>query len=324
MTGDLLVTSIVRGAGLDEPSGLLFTVDLDEGRVTGSCAMPDPPMREHDGNPRGGMRGAKGIAVVGDRIFIANYSSIHEFDRSWRLKSVISDPGCASIHDICHHDDRLWVTSAINDRLFEFSMDGRAKSVTDCRPVGLPVEAHADPSDDTDYRDPRTHDAAMHDKTHLNSVGFLPDGDMLLSLGRMRESPREPTQSAVMRVDSDGEQSFAVTITGTDHPSHSICVLEEDHVAYLDTNAGDLLHFKSSDADECARIHVADEFLRGLLRLSPERLVVGGDAALSVVDLASGQVEKRIALCDDPRVSVYAIAELPGGTAPLPVTLASS
>ena len=49
-----------------------------------------------------------------------------------------------------------------------------------------------------------------------------------------------------------------------------------------------------------------------------DQVVVGGEATLSVVDLPSGQVEKRIELCNDPRVSVYAIAALPEGTTPLP------
>ena len=324
MTGTLLVTSIVRGALLDEPSGLLFTVDLDQERVTGRCVMPDAPMRQHDANPRGGMRGAKGVVVVGDRIFIANHGSIHEFDRSWRLQAVLSDPGCAGIHDICHQDDLLWVTSTSNDRLFAFDLDGHTERTIDCRPNALSVEDRTRPPDDLDYRDPRTHDPTAHDQTHLNSVAFLPDGAMLVSLGRLKDSPAGLTRSTVRRIEADGDQSFPMTIKGTDHPSHSLCVLDGDHVAYLDTNAGDLLQFYASDPDCCSRIHVAEEFLRGMVRLSAEQVVVGGGASLSVIDLPSGDVRKCVTLCDDPRVSVYAIVTLPEGTAHLPDTLAST
>jgi len=36
-----------------------------------------------------------------------------------------------------------------------------------------------------DYRDPRTHVLEETDRAHVNSVCFLPDGDMLISLGRI-------------------------------------------------------------------------------------------------------------------------------------------
>src|SRR4051812_49162541 len=95
-----LVTATCRNSGPSEPSGYLFTIDLAGRRVTGRCPVIEPPHREADPNPRGGMRGAKGIAVAGeDRVFVANASVIHGFDPSWEVVSAVSHPSCGSLHD---------------------------------------------------------------------------------------------------------------------------------------------------------------------------------------------------------------------------------
>src|SRR5262245_40188631 len=109
-----LVTSTHRHCGPREPSGFVYTLDLDRRQVTGSCPMIEPPHRGSDPNPRGGMRGAKGIAVLDDEVFLANASVIYRFDTSWNITACITHPSCGSIHDIAWHDGGLWVTSCCN------------------------------------------------------------------------------------------------------------------------------------------------------------------------------------------------------------------
>lgn len=192
-----LITATCRNSGLFEPSGYLFTIDLS-GRVTGRCPVIEPPHREADPNPRGGMRGAKGIAVVGDeRVFVANASVIHGFDPSWQVVSAVSHPSCASLHDIVHDEGTLWVTSCSNDLLCRLDLAGRLLEVFSvrehldvCRGLGWHpprlLDEKAIRAGAVDFRDPRTHRAEVADGAHLNSVCFLPGGDRLLLLGLIR------------------------------------------------------------------------------------------------------------------------------------------
>src|SRR5262245_34773275 len=123
----ILVTTTHRHCRPGEPSGFVYTVDAEAWRLSGSCPVIEPPHLQADPNPRGGMRGAKGIAVVGDTLFLANASVVYRFDSSWNVLSTISHPSCAYIHDIVWHDDSLWVASCCNDLVFRFDGGGRIR-----------------------------------------------------------------------------------------------------------------------------------------------------------------------------------------------------
>jgi hypothetical protein len=192
----ILVTTTHRHCEPGEPSGFVYMLDLKRGKVTGGCPMIEPPYRDLDPNPRGGMRGAKGIAVVEDQVLLANASVIYHFDRSWNMVRTISHPSCASIHDILWHDGGLWVTSCSNDLVFQFDPDGHVLQLLNMRSFPTVGQAlHWNPPDRLaaeailagaiDFRDPRTHRAEDFDAAHVNSLCVLPDGDLLVLLGHM-------------------------------------------------------------------------------------------------------------------------------------------
>src|SRR4051794_21297148 len=103
----VLVTTTHRHCRPGQPSGYLYTVDLARRQVVGQCPMIEPPHIEADPNPRGGMRGAKGIALHGDEVYLANASAIYRFNASWEITGCISHPSCASIHDLVIRDGTL-------------------------------------------------------------------------------------------------------------------------------------------------------------------------------------------------------------------------
>ncbi len=205
MTIDTLLLSVVsRNSSLDEPSGYMYTLDLGHRQVTGRSPVIKPSHLRHDQNPRGGLRGARGIAVGEDHVFIANSSRIYRFDSAWRLIGSLSHPSCADIHDILFRDGRLWVTSTRNDLVFEFDLDGNIHQclnlrtfLRNFRELGTTLQwkepcylTDADIfSSPTDFRDPRSHDRLRSDSMHINSLCFLPDGARLILLGRLRPSP---------------------------------------------------------------------------------------------------------------------------------------
>ena len=105
MIRKILISTIVRNAHHTERSAAICLLDLPTASVR-RLAVPEAAHRNSDLNPRGGMRGARGVAVAGDEIFVANYGSILRYDREWNLKSIISHPHCADIHDIAIHEGR--------------------------------------------------------------------------------------------------------------------------------------------------------------------------------------------------------------------------
>ena len=84
----------------------------------------EPPYRIHDTNPRGGMRGMRGISICNGELAVANYSSIFFFDHQWNSLRIFTHPSAPALHEILYVEDGVWVTSTANDLLVKFNMDG--------------------------------------------------------------------------------------------------------------------------------------------------------------------------------------------------------
>lgn len=189
-----LVTTIIREALLDQPSGAVYTIDLDHLRVTGYTPIIEAPLRQFDPNPRGGLRGERGITIIADSLCIANSVTIFHFDKNWRLLNTLSHPVGADIHDITFHNGYVWATSSRNDLALAFDLNGRLQRLlnlytlwrttqkqTKTRPTKL--ADHAIASGKLDFRDPRTHTKRHYDHLHANSLAFCPDGSLLFLFG---------------------------------------------------------------------------------------------------------------------------------------------
>ncbi|MCP4641985.1 MAG: hypothetical protein GY851_16200 [bacterium] len=191
---NLLISTVNRHCRTDEASGHLYEFDVQSGCIVGQCPIIPPVHIHKDTNPRGGVRGAKGLAFHDGHAYITNATAVFRFSAGWRFENVISHPSCAQIHDIAIHDDTLWITSTRNDLLMQFSLDGQLIRYVNMRTVPLPpCSVTWNPrnllSDDhivrgtIDFRDPSSHVFERYDAGHLNSVAFLPNGDALVLLG---------------------------------------------------------------------------------------------------------------------------------------------
>ena len=189
-----LVTTIRRHTPFTEPSGFVYVVDAKKQQVLQRSTMIEPAHREVDTNPRGGMRGSRGISVAGDQLAIANASVIYLYDPQWHLQGIISHPSAAAIHDIHFHDKTLWATAARNDLLMQFDLGGRLLNHYYMRRPSPATQAlrwqprillspESVRRGAIEFRDPRTHDEETYDHAHANSLCFLPNGEMLVSMG---------------------------------------------------------------------------------------------------------------------------------------------
>ncbi len=194
----VLITGIVRRSKCDEPSGYVYEVDLDAAEQVAMAPTPESEHLKQNRNPRGGLRGGRGMAIWRDCLCISNTDAIWVYDTEWRVQRIIHHSGCARVHDIAVYEDKLYVTSSANDQVFVFTFDGEVDSILTPRDNAdllkeLEVKIsrkHALSREDLragriDFSDPTAFRLDDYDRMHLNSVCVSGTGVVTVSLGRM-------------------------------------------------------------------------------------------------------------------------------------------
>lgn len=198
---NILISTSCRFAFADQPSGRLLLYNLEKKKVFRSCEIIEPPYRDKDPNPRGGFRGLKGISVNGNKIAIANASTVFIYDHMWNPITYCWHPSCSGIHDIELMDNSIWVTSSRNDLLVCMDFKGNIMNYFDLRrhfknenisdtKIDPFISEKEIVSGRINFRDPRTHDHAVTDLLHVNSFVFQDNGDLLVSIGLLRKVDR--------------------------------------------------------------------------------------------------------------------------------------
>jgi hypothetical protein len=180
----VIVSSVVRGASLEEASGFLRVVDLDHAEVLATVAIPEARHLADDPNPRGGLRGGRGVSSHGERLAVASNDTVFVLDSRWRLRHKLTHPLAGGIHDIDADEDGVWISSTAGSMVLKLSWTGEficgwhwAEDPELVRTLGF--RPGMVPALDTarDYRIPAPGSAA-HDVVHLNAVRRC--GDRLL------------------------------------------------------------------------------------------------------------------------------------------------
>jgi hypothetical protein len=190
----VVITSVVRHVARLASSGFVRVMDLTTGRTIMKSPLPEPCFRQSDPNPRGGLRGLRGVTCVGGRIVIANSERLFLFDAAWKPCGQISHPWFGGIHDILAEEDGIWVTCTTADLLVKINWNGQIVADWEwrsdkelARALGLggipPVRR------DLDYRDPTSMRRGVRNAIHLNGIARGASG-LLLSFGRIL-SPRQ-------------------------------------------------------------------------------------------------------------------------------------
>ncbi len=195
----LIIGSAHRVVPSSQLSGFLYIIDLESRSVLKKTEGIDPPFRDFDINPRGGMRGMRGIAARSGEVALANYSSIFFFDPNWNLTRVLSHPVCSSIHELIFDGKDVLVVSTGTDHLLDFDENNninRAWFVHDqtdlvrrARIKRASMTSAEIMQSGIDFRDRRKFRTEEFDHTHLNSLSKCPNGDVLLSLGLIVDTP---------------------------------------------------------------------------------------------------------------------------------------
>jgi hypothetical protein len=139
--------------------------------------------------------------------------------------------------------------------------------------------------------------------------------------GRVSKLPAAPEPGsafALVRVSGEDLASahgeVVYRLMDVEVPNHNVLVAE-GHVLYSDSNGGRLVELDLGAGREVHSVGVPGEpsFARGLAAWRHGLYLVGSQrpAAVHVADLAAGRIGDSVALSDDPRESVYAIALVP-------------
>ena len=330
------VSSLGRGAKVDHASGYLRVVDLERSAVTFKTPVPESRWRKEDPNPRGGTRGARGIAVHGDRFVVGTHEDITVLDSRWSLVRRFTHPILSSVHDVLADDRGILVSCTRGDSVARFDWEGELVdwwALGADRALAKALNLHMvrpfDPS--ADYRDPRI-DLQGWSTTHLNGLGRGGAG-ILVSLGRVsdrrkivrgpfRKQPRpDPASYAIVALPPDGQlRDAAATIVlhrtdlPVEAPNHNPAQ-DGDLVLYNDSNRNSFVVWDLAAGREVHAVPIPGDppFARGLLRLRPGRWLVGSQKPLALyeVDIEAGEIVATHDLQGDPEETVYAIGELP-------------
>lgn len=190
----LIVSTNRREATLHEPSGWLFVVDLEEQKILQKTSGLEPPYRTHDDNPRGGMRGMRGLSFFNGELAAADYSAVFFFDKQWNLVRTITHPSVSAIHELLYVENGLWVTSTANDMLARFDLEGNLAEIHCLReqvelmrrvngPQKLLLRSQEIQLGEYDFRKRSYLVADKYDRLHLNGLAQTPDGRIFVSFG---------------------------------------------------------------------------------------------------------------------------------------------
>ena len=189
-----IVSTASRHKSSDQASGHYYVVDTDTFQVIQCSEIIEPPLREYDTNPRGGLRGGKGFFIWEYIFVLSNSSAVNIYDLDWIPLSVIGPPFLGKIHDLCVVGEQVCFTSFRNNLLICFDFQGKILDYYDfCKMPHVFHDIKWKPkpylsdkqilSRHIDFRDPQTHDPNITDAAHINSVDLMPGGAQLVSLG---------------------------------------------------------------------------------------------------------------------------------------------
>ncbi len=294
----VLASTVVRGARKGDAHGGLYVVDLAFGEQRRVLEWRE----DIDYGGRGGDRGLRGVAVRGERIFVAASAEILELTPAMEVVARYRSPHLGLAHEICLRGDYLFVVSTAFDSLLALDLvAGRFTWGLCIRGRGEALEAEA-------FK-PGGAGPAPGDLLHLNQVALLGE-DLYLS------GTRSPCW---LRLRGDALELVGYLPPGT----HTVLPLEDGRV-YNDTAMDRVVLERGEQALALAvpRYPVGalagldpgngplarQAFARGLLYLADD-CVIGGSSPSTVTayDFDSEQLRAQVTLTMDVRHAVHGI-----------------
>ena len=161
----IICTTVIRASKPGDVHGGLYVIDVDTEEVLHFMEYGEEFTNE---NERGGERGLRGIAVLDDRIIVANSTGFLELDKdTYEVKRTHkNESALRSIHEICFFEDHIWATSTSYDSIACLDLDFNLKGFWEV--VGESMQDHKVLNG---LKKIEPNDAPTEDNYHINSIG---------------------------------------------------------------------------------------------------------------------------------------------------------
>ncbi len=302
----LLATSVVRGSYQGESHGGVYLIDLEKQDVQ---QMLDWNTADIDWQGRGWDRGLRGIAFAKGRVYIAASDELYAYTPDFQLIGSWRCDYLKHCHEICVHENTLFLTSTAYDSILGFDLD---KEI-------FHWALHVD-TDGLKFiggvYDPNGDEGPLQlNKLHLNNV-CAADGGMYIS-GR---------KSGGMLLFNGEILQMSATLPQGTHNAQPFrggmlfCDTEADAVRYASRSGEEdrAIRVPKYDPAELSHADMDDTsiarqgFARGLCVLS-DRLVASGSSpsTISVHDLQDGETVLSVNLTMDIRNAIHGLEVWP-------------
>lgn len=118
----VIATSVVRGAPKGESHGGLYIIDLEDSKVEKKIDWKALDI-EWEGSGRD--RGLRGIAIYGEKVYIASSNEILVLTKDFHIIDKINNKYLGSCHEICIVNDLLYITSTWYDAILIYDLKNK-------------------------------------------------------------------------------------------------------------------------------------------------------------------------------------------------------
>jgi len=336
----VLATTVVRESIRGKQrTGYIYDIDWDAQRVVRRLPVPDPQFPETEDNPRGGVRGGRGVAVTRHGIVVANYDTLIVYDDDWNVLDTIGHPLFVGTHEIDWDGEHIWTAATAIDAVLRVSLeDGTVATAWDPHDPAIAsrfrISVRPHPVDGSvDYR---KREAPLLDQCHLNGVTRR-DGVTVVNCGLIRpaksriaklrnrfasrsrsalrmpprDTRRHAGSSAVLRLNGSVAPDVLVQLDGNDFPTHNGQLFDDDRVVVNDSTANTFRVF-SLGGEELVSHAIPGRWLRGLEPVDHRRVLLGSaPASVSLLDLEENRIAARLQLSEDPNEAVHGLTLCP-------------
>ena len=297
----VLVSSVVRGADQGDSHGGLYRVDFQTDAVEQLLDWNDSGIN-WDG--RGADRGLRGIAIVGEEIFIAASDELFLFNRRFEIVASYRNPYLKHCHEIAAFRGALYLTSTGFDSILRFDL---ARRVFD---LGVQLQRHGGGFAARAFDPNATLGPAPSMAFHLNNVdptdfGIFVSGLKLAAIVQI--TPSGASVAAEIPLGTHNARLFkgGVLLNDTDGDRLVWWTPQREVAIPIPSYPEERLINLNADTSGIAR----QAFGRGLCQLS-DLVFAGGSSptTVSIYDLEAGERVKSVNLTMDVRNAAHGLA----------------
>ena len=291
----IIFTTVVRAAKLGQVHGGLFVVDYPSKNLIFESTCDEDFSGD---NERGGERGLRGIAFGDGCVYVAGSNSIQILgaDKFDTLATKYHDE-FDSIHEICYHDDYLWVTSTGNDCVVK--LDKVLNIVDVWHITGQQHENHHTISGKTIVNS----STDLKDRLHINSISA--HNDRVVFAGCMTPLYDFDTLQEIQGLQVGGfthnfEEFPDMVISNKTHAKHLEVITPYDRIFYpIPSYRGHIKYVSDKIAEP--------NWIRGMVRHENLIFIGSSPARILVFDLDKRSFIDELNFSDDPRHCIHGI-----------------